>query len=71
MTQKYVCDAQVFNDRGEVIKEFKGLNDVKINEQFVVFLSNGGKDGEMYLPIRGQTIKIQTRECPQDVELYQ
>ena len=70
MTQKYVCDAEIFQD-GRSIKVYNDLSDVKINDGIIVFLSNGGKDGEMYMPRRGDLIKIKTRECPQYVEPYQ
>ncbi len=70
MPQAIRCNATVIR-KGQVIEEFMGLTDVKCNEGYVVFISNGGKDGVIFLPERGDKITVTTVECDIDAAQYQ
>lgn len=68
--QKVTCTAEVIRN-GQTIMSYDGLIDVKCNEGYIVFLQDGGMNGVIFLPERGDMIKVTTVEATQDVESYQ
>jgi len=70
MVQKVKFNSEIVRD-GRVIASYTDLLDVKCNAGYVVFVKNGGNDGEIFLPMRGDIIRVISVEGQASVESYQ
>jgi len=59
--KKYKCTATIIRNDKELTK-FTDLCDVRCNEGYIVFVNNDGKDGVIFLPKRGDMIRIDGEE---------